>query len=91
MIQATHKIPPKRLSQDLKKHIALQALSGGNISETARKNNVTRKTAYKQKNKALESINKTFVNDADENEKVLFSIPVTKTYLRMIVTLLFNV
>ena len=89
MIQATHNIPPKRLSKDLKKHIALEALSSHNISETARQNGVTRKTAYKQKNKALESIDKIFENDAAESEKVLFHIPVTKTYLKMIITLLF--
>ena len=74
MIQATHNIPPKRLSKDLKKHIALEALSSNNISETARQNGVTRKTAYKQKNKALESIDKIFENDAAESEKVPFDV-----------------
>ena len=83
MNQATHNIPPKRLPQDLKKHIALEALSSNNISEIARQNGVTRKTTYQQKDKALKSIDKAFENIHHNDEKVLFYIPVTKTYIKM--------
>jgi hypothetical protein len=89
MNQAAHNMSPKRLSTHSKKQIALEALSNDNLSEVARTHEVTRKTARKQKTVALDSIDNAFSKKTNDSEKVLFYIPVTKTYIKMIITLLF--
>ena len=54
MSKAAHNIPPKRLSVEIKKTIALDAVVN-TISSAARQHQVTNKTAARQKNKALEA------------------------------------
>lgn len=89
MQKAAHNMPPKRLSLEIKKIIALDALSSNTVSDVAKKHSVTRKTAANHKTIALDAINKTFDAKAGEKEKVLFWVPVTNSYIKMIITLLF--
>ena len=59
MSKAAHNIPPKRLSVEIRKTIALDAVAN-TISSAARQHQVTNKTAARHRNKALEAINQTF-------------------------------
>ena len=59
MSKAAHNIPPKRLSVEIRKTIALDAVAN-TISSAARQHQVTNKTAARQKKKALEAINQSF-------------------------------
>ena len=81
-------MPPKRLSIEIRKTIALDAVTN-TISSAARQHQVTNKTAARQKNKALEAINQTFDKHNKKSDGHLFQIPISKSYIKTIIVLLF--
>ena len=88
MSKAAHNIPPKRLSVEIRKTIALDAVAN-TISSAARQHQVTNKTAARHRNKALEAINQTFDKHNKKSDGHLFEIPVSKGYIKTIIVLLF--
>jgi hypothetical protein len=65
--------------------IGLHALAGdAGVSELARQHQVSRKFVYQQKGKAATALETAFESPADD-ERVLFELPVTKTWLRQVV------
>lgn len=73
---------PNRLTPAIKSNLslALDALRSDNISKTAREHNTTRRTIYKYKAKATNAVNDIF--DTQNNDEVLYVIPVTKDYIK---------
>ena len=71
MSKAAHNIPPKRLSVEIRKTIALDAVAN-TISSAARQHQVTNKTAARHRNKALEAINQTFDKHNKKSDGHLF-------------------
>ena len=69
-----------------KKTIALQVMrQKQTISNIAKENQVSRKFIYKQKNKAAQAIDDVFKEPEAEKEKVIFYLPVTKSWLIQLV------
>ena len=64
--------------------LALAALGGASISEMSREHDVSRKFIYQQKGRATQVLQDAFA-PSDDDEKVLFDLPVTKTWLRGLV------
>jgi len=83
MITAHKKNHAKRISGSTKLNIALQAIRRKQtISEISKHFNCSRTTVYKQQDKALDAANKVFEQD---DEEVLFYIPVTKSFIEQAV------
>ena len=72
------------LTPELKQSIALQAISGNNVTQLAQKHQVCRNTVYRQKLLAQTAIDEVFLAPV-LNNKVLFDLPVTKDFLRQVV------
>ena len=86
MITAHKKNHAKRISGSTKLKIALQAIRRKQtVSEISKHFNCSRTTVYKQQDKALDAANKVFEQD---DEEVLFYIPVTKTFIHQSVVAL---
>jgi len=64
--------------------LALAALGGESISEMSREHDVSRKFIYQQKDRATQALQDAFA-PSDDDEKVQFYLPVTKTWLRGLV------
>lgn len=65
-----------------RKEIGIQAISGHiPITHVAMHHSVSRKFVYQQKEKALEGITQAFEKKSDNEDKVLFNLPVTKTWI----------
>jgi hypothetical protein len=79
--------PASQLSPDQRKDLAIQMITGNeSVTELSKQNGVSRKFLYKQAEKAHEAIDLAFCEKEDEGEeKVLFHIPVTKSWLRQVV------
>jgi hypothetical protein len=79
------------LNSTTRQNIGLQALDGMTpISHVAKRYGVSRKFIYQQKEKALSGVSKAFEAPSEDNEKVLFYIPVTKKWLlQVILSLIF--
>ena len=76
----------RSLSFTTRQEIGLKALSGNTpISHVAKSYGVSRKFIYQQKEKALNGVEKAFEPPSDEDEKVLFYIPVTKRWLMQVI------
>ncbi len=74
-------------------NIALQAIVGNiSVTQVASNHQVSRKFVYQQKEKALLGLSQAFVNlDACPHDKVLYHIPVTKTWIEQtVLSLLLN-
>jgi len=68
-----------------RKEIGIQAFSNrSTITNIANQNNTSRKFIYNQKNKIADAANEAF-EEKDANEKILFNLPVTKTWLEQLV------
>lgn len=75
-----------RLCPDTRKNIAIQAISRSEpIKTLSVKHGVSRKFIYEQKNKAEEAIEVAFTTSEEEEEKVLFHLPVTKSWLSQMI------
>jgi hypothetical protein len=77
------------LDSATRKGIALKALVGGKPSHIARADGVSRKFVYKQLDVAKSAVDEAFASVPHDDEKVLFTIVVTRALLqRMILALL---
>lgn len=77
------------LDQAVRSKIALKVISGGRPTHVAKTNGVSRKFVYKQVDIARNAVDKAFTTETYDDEKVLFTVAVTKTLLRrMIIALL---
>ncbi len=73
------------LTSSQRQNIGIQALKGNTpIANVAEHYGVSRKFVYQQKEKALEGISKAFEKQPS-NDKILFYIPVTKSWLFQVV------
>jgi hypothetical protein len=73
------------LTSSQRQNIGIQALKGNTpITNVAKRYGVSRKFVYQQKEKALEGISKAFEKQPS-NDKILFYIPVTKSWLFQVV------
>jgi hypothetical protein len=74
-----------RLCPDTRKYIAIQAISKSDpIKNLSVKQGVSRKFMYQQKNKAEEALEVAFTS-SNEEEKVLFHLPITKSWLSQMI------
>jgi len=75
-----------RLCPDTRKNIAIQAISKSEpIKNLSVKHGVSRKFIYQQKNKAEEALEVAFTSSNDDEEKVLFHLPITKSWLSQMI------
>ena len=78
----------KRISHDQKRKLALQSLSKQNsISDLSRTYGCSRTTVHLQKNTALLAITKAF--DVENEDTILYYLPITKNYIKQVVLSLF--
>ena len=77
----------KQLSSSDKKTLALEAMSQRQtITDLSKENDVSRKFVYAQKEKAAAAVNDAF-DDAKDEEKILFHLPVTKSWINQMILL----
>jgi hypothetical protein len=76
------------LSGQQRLQLALDALSGQSISHLAAVNNVSRKFVNQQLRSARQALHQAFPEPPDEAEKVLFHLPVTRSWMRQLVVAL---
>jgi hypothetical protein len=75
-----------KLGAAQRQQLAVQALAGmQTISQLARDNQVSRKFVYQQSVAASEALEQAFAADETDDLKVLFCLPVTKTWVRQVV------
>ena len=75
-----------RLGPQERKNLSLQVLAQSEpVSRLAQNNGVSRKFLYQQAAKASEAIDEAFTAPADDDDKVLFHLPVTKKWIRQFV------
>lgn len=74
----------RRISQECKQSIGLQAITENNISQVAQRHQVSRNTVYTQKNRIQTAVNDAFMTSEAE-DRVLFNMPVTKPFLQQVV------
>ena len=84
----------KQLDPSKRKQLGLDAISNHEpVSKLAESNNVSRKFVYQQRSKAINAVNNVFEPANEINEKVLFYMPVTFSWLCQLIicliTLLF--
>ena len=78
--------PAKGLDSRRREELARQVLAGnGSISQLARQHEVSRKFLYRQAAKADEALHEAFAPDQAEDDRVLFSLPVTKAWIEQLV------
>jgi hypothetical protein len=76
---AHHLSPPQR------QQLALGALAGHSVSALAQQHQVSRKFVYQQLHQAHEALDQAFAPDPGDQDRVLFTLPVTKHWLRQLV------
>lgn len=78
--------PANHLDPQQRQRLAIDALAGTQpISELADQHDVSRKFVYQQTAKAQEALQDAFLAQPDEDQRVLFTVAVTKAFLRQIV------
>ena len=77
-------IPAQLLPPDVRQQIALAALGGHSISGIAADHDISRKFVYQQRDRAQQGIDSAFAPSVSD-QKVLFHLPVTKSWLRQLV------
>jgi hypothetical protein len=84
--------PAKLLGAEERQDLALQALSGTfTISGLAEQANVSRKFVYQQIDIAQQALQEAFAAPAEDDDEVLFHLPVTKRWLQQnVVSLVLN-
>src|SRR5579872_6805114 len=75
-----HALPPAARQQ-----LALDALSGGSITDLARQHDVSRKFVYQQADKAAHALADAFTPAPPADDTVLFYLPVTETWLKRLI------
>lgn len=77
--------PAHRLGPDQRASLSVQALGGNEpIGQLAQRHNVSRNFVYQQKAKAADALQQAFA-PAQEDQRVLFHLPVTKDWIRQFV------
>ena len=76
---------PQRLSPLPRQQLAQQALAGHSISALAEHYQVSRKFVYQQLQQAQDALEQAFAAPPADDQAVLFSLPVTKDWLRQLV------
>jgi hypothetical protein len=75
--------PAKLLDADQRQTLAVKALAGaGSIVQLAATHDVSRKFVYQQADKAEQALQEAFGPAGEADDQVLFTIPVTKRWLR---------
>lgn len=78
--------PANGLNPQQRQRLALEALAGTQpLRHLADEHDVSRKFVYQQAGKAQQALDRAFAPKPDEDQQVLFTIPVTKALLRQIV------
>jgi transposase-like protein len=78
--------PAKQLRPPQRQDLAIQVLAGAEtVSDLAREHEVSRKFVYQQVDTAEQALNQAFTPPPTPADKVLFSLPVTKAWLRKLV------
>jgi hypothetical protein len=87
-MKITAELAAMKMSGTTRASLALEALKKSRpITALSDVYNVSRQFIHKQKNKAVDSINKVF-SDADlksDDEKILFNLPVTKSWVKQLI------
>ena len=74
------------LNLNKRKELAIHAISGkSTITSLAEKTNTSRKFIYAQKDKGIKALDTAFSEVEPDEEKVLFCLPVTKSWLKQLV------
>lgn len=74
------------LSPNERKKLAVRAIADQSpISSLAKETNTSRKFIYSQKGKAVKALDAAFSEDKEDEEKVLFYLPITKAWLKQLV------
>ena len=78
--------PAKAMTPPQRRQLALEALAGAEtVSRLAGQHEVSRKFVYRQAAKAEEALDDAFSPADHDDQKVLFHLPVTKTWLRQLI------
>jgi len=82
----------KQMNTTGRKQLALASIQKSRrLTELAEENKVSRKFIYQQQNKALAAVNDAFAPPKKEQEKILFYLPVTFSWLcQLILCLVLN-
>lgn len=84
--ETTDFCPAKALGPDARQQLALEALAGTEpLSQLARQHQVSRKFLYRQTDKARQALQEAFVPEKDDQDQVLFYLPVTKSWIEQLV------
>jgi transposase-like protein len=75
----------RRLPPQQRQHLALAALAQQSISALAREHHVSRPFIYRQRRRALDALHDAFSTTPPPDEKILFHLPVTRSWLRQFV------
>src|SRR5579863_4053890 len=75
----------QRLQPPQRQQLARAALAGHSVSALAQEYQVSRKFVYQQLHQANDALDQTFTAPDSAAEAVLFSLPVTKNWLRQLV------
>jgi hypothetical protein len=88
--QKTSKCPAKLMTSNERKTLGFRSISNRQtVVDIATQNNVSRKFVYQQQNKIFSAVDEAFaVEDACYEEKVLFWLPVTKSWIYQFITVL---
>src|SRR5438270_893242 len=76
---------PQRLPPPQRQQLACAALAGHSVSALAEEYQVSRKFVYQQLHQANDALDQAFTAPAGDADTVLFSLPVTKDWLRQLV------
>jgi hypothetical protein len=83
---ANRSCPANHLDPQQRQRLALDALAGTlPIRHLADEHDVSRKFVYQQTDKAQQALDHAFLLEPDDDQRVLFTLPVTKALLRQIV------
>jgi transposase-like protein len=75
----------RSLGPEQRQALALAALQGDNISQMARRHEVSRQFLYHQRDIAQAALDRAFSPEPPSDEAVLFHLPVTRSWLRQFV------
>ena len=91
-VRVANACPAKRLGSAERLDLALQAIRGtATITSLAEDADVSRKFVHQQVGIAHQALDQAFATPADDDDKVLFHLPVTKQFLRQnVLSLLLN-
>jgi hypothetical protein len=91
-LRVANACPAQAMGPEARQALALQALGGTvTITALAEQADVSRKFVYQQIDIAEQALEQAFATPADDDDDILFQLPVTKKWLRMnVVSLLLN-